>query len=125
VVGGGDAKIEEWIENQMKGRSCAIVLIGANTANRKWITYEIAKAWNKGMGVLGIYIHNLKDKDEKQCSKGGNPLYYVKFKESGKRLSTIAKAYDPPRTTSAGVYSYISDHIAEWIEEAIEIRNNE
>lgn len=32
--------------------------------------------------------------------------------------------YDPPRSTSKGVYSYISDNIEDWIEEAIEIRNN-
>jgi len=124
IVGGGDRKIREWIENQMKGRRCAIVLIGANTAGRKWITYEISRAWNKGMGVLGIYIHNLTDRGGKQCSKGGNPLYHVTFKETGKRLSTVAKAYDPPRTTSSGVYNYIADHIEDWIEEAIEIRND-
>lgn len=124
VVGGGDAKIKLWIEEQMKGRSCLVVLIGTNTAGRKWITYEISKAWNKGMGVLGICIHNLKNKVEKQCSKGGNPLYHVTFRKTGNRLSTIAKAYDPPRTTSTGVYSYISDHIEGWIEEAIKIRNS-
>lgn len=38
-----------------------VVLIGEDTAKRKWVKYEIKKAWNEGKGVLGIYIHNLKD----------------------------------------------------------------
>ena len=57
----GDAAIQRWIDAQLYGKSCLIVLIGSYTANRKWINYEIAKAWNDGKGVLGIYIHNLKD----------------------------------------------------------------
>jgi len=123
VTDGGDAKIKEWIAKQMKGRSCTIVLIGTNTSGRKWITYEISESWNKGMGVVGIHIHNLTDKDDKQSNKGGNPLYHVTFKKSGKRLSTVAKTYDPPLTSSSSVYNYISDHIEDWIEEAIRIRN--
>jgi hypothetical protein len=55
IVGGGDAAIERWIDAQMSGRSCAIVLIGSATAGRKWITYEISKAWNDGKGVVGIH----------------------------------------------------------------------
>ena len=76
------------------------------------------------MGVVGIHIHNITDSAGKQSSKGSNPLYHVTHSPSGKRLSAIAKAYDPPRTTSSGVYSYIADHIEDWIEEAIEIRND-
>lgn len=119
-----DTKIKKWIADQMKGRTCTVVLIGANTSGRKWITYEISKSWNEGMGVVGIHIHNITDSNDKQSSKGGNPLYYVTFKESGKRLSTVAKTYDPPRTTSSSVYNYIADYLEDWIEEAIKIRDN-
>ena len=47
ITRGGDEAIERWIIDQLKGRSCAIVLIGQNTAGRKWINYEISTAWNK------------------------------------------------------------------------------
>jgi hypothetical protein len=124
IVEGGDVKIKKWIADQLQGRSCTIVLIGANTAGRKWITYEISESWNKSMGVVGIHIHNIADSNDKQSSKGGNPLYHVAFKKSGKRLSTIAETYDPPRTTSSGVYKYIAENIEDWIEEAIQIRND-
>lgn len=125
ITGGGDQKIKEWIENQMKGRTCTVVLAGSKTADRKWINYEIEESWKKGMGVLVIFIHNITDRNEKKSSKGTNPLYYVTTPGSSqKRLSTIANAYDPPRTTSKGVYNYIADNIEDWIEEAIKIRKN-
>lgn len=124
ITGGGDKKIKEWIAAQMKGRTCSLILAGSNTANRKWINHEIKKSWDDGMGVLVIYVHNITDRKGKQCSKGSNPLYYITHGPTKKRLSTIAKAYDPPRTTSKGVYSYIEDNIEDWIEEAIQIRKD-
>lgn len=124
ITGGGDKKIKEWIATQMKGRTCTIILAGSNTADRKWINHEIVKSWDDGMGVLVIYIHNITDRGDKQCSKGSNPLYYVTHGPTKKRLSTIAKAYDPPRTTSKGAYGYIEDNIEDWIEEAIQIRKD-
>ena len=38
-------------------------------------------------------------------------------------LSEICKDYNPPYKTSAYVYDYIKEHINEWVEEAIRIRN--
>lgn len=104
-------------------RSCAVVLIGTQAAGRKWITYEINKAWNDGKGVLGIYVHNLKDVAGEQSKKGANPLDYVTFKSTGAKLSTVAKTYDPPYTTSTNVYNHIKENLSAWIEEAIKIRN--
>jgi hypothetical protein len=124
ITGGGDKKIEEWIAAQMKGRTCTLILAGTNTANRKWINHEIIKSWDDSMGILVIYVHNITDRKGEQCSKGSNPLYYITHEPTKKRLSTIAKAYDPPRTTSKGVYSYIEDNIEDWIEEAIQIRKD-
>ena len=61
--------------DQLYGMSCVIVLIGNRTSGRKWIEYEIEKAWNDGKGLLGIYIHNLKDRNGNQSPKGTNPFY--------------------------------------------------
>lgn len=44
--------------------------MGRRTAGRKWITYQINEAWNKGMGVVGIRIHGLKDRDGYTSSFG-------------------------------------------------------
>lgn len=120
----GDKAIEKWIADQMFGRSCVVVLIGAQTANRKWINHEIVKAWNNKKGVLGIHIHNLKDSDGKTSSKGGNPFDHVTLNNGAKKLSSIVKVYDPPGADSTAVYKHISDNLEKWIEKAIEIRGN-
>jgi len=122
ITRGGDARIKQWIAEQMQGKSCVVVLIGFRTAGRKWIKHEIKKGWDDGKGVVGIYIHNLKDKDGKQSSKGQNP--FDDFTVGGKPLSSIVKVYDPPYSTSTYVYNYIKDNLVDWVEEAIEIRNN-
>ena len=78
----------------MRGKSCAIVLIGRHTSGRKWIKYGIETAWNDGKGLLGIYIHSLEDRNGQQSGKGANPFYSIIV--NGRRLSNIVKDYDPP-----------------------------
>jgi hypothetical protein len=133
ITRGGDAAIKRWIDDQMQGRSCVVVLIGRYTAGRKWINYEIKKGWNDGKGVVGIHIHRLRNEEGKQTVKGSNPFDLVQvdvFSQSylGRRekqlipLSRIVKAYDPPYVDSRDVYEYIKQRLADWIEEAIQIR---
>jgi len=125
ITSAGDKAIETWINSQLQGKSCTIVLIGANTAGRKWIKYEIEKSWNDGKGLLGIYIHSLKDRDENQSAKGRNPFDdFTMKRDNNQRLSSIVKAYDPPFSTSTYVYDHIKDKLANWVEEAISIRDN-
>ncbi|WP_202392138.1 TIR domain-containing protein [Pontixanthobacter gangjinensis] len=120
VKGGGDAAIKKWINDEMSGKSCLVVLIGASTAGRKWIDYEIKKAWDDGKGVVGVHIHGLKNSQEQQAAKGANP--FAKFKIGDEAMTKYAKSYDTPYTSSKYVYEYISENIAEWVEEAIRLR---
>lgn len=43
-----DSEIEKWIDKQLLGTSVTVVLIGSNTAGRKWINYEITSSHKKG-----------------------------------------------------------------------------
>src|SRR5262245_44635779 len=70
VTKSGDAAIEKWIADQMQGRSCTVVLVGTETANRKWINHEIVQSWKKGLGVVGIHIHGIKSLDGYTSHKG-------------------------------------------------------
>lgn len=124
VKKGGDAAIEKWIAGQMSGRSCVVVLIGTNTAGRKWINHEIVTGWNDKKGVLGIHVHNLKDSNQQQAVKGTNPFAGITLGEKKTPLSSIARVYDPPYSVSNDVYAHISKNLESWVEEAIRIRNS-
>lgn len=124
VAGGGDDAIKRWIANQMQGRTCAVILVGMNTANRKWINHEIIKAWDDGLGVVGIHIHGLKDSAKEISTKGSNPFDFITHGGSQKKLSTIVKCYDPGGSTSQGRYDWIVTHLSNAVEEAIRIRNS-
>lgn len=122
VKKGGDSAIQKWIDDQLKYRSCTVLLIGAETAGRKWIDYEIKKSWQENMGIFGIYIHNLKNSEGKQSMKGQNP--FQNFQISGNNMANIVKCYDPPYSISTNVYDHIRTNIASWADEAVTIRKN-
>ena len=83
----GNTAIETWIDDNMTGKSCVIVLIGTDTYLRPWVKYEIKKAWEDGKGLLAIHIHNLTCPRNGKCSKGVNP-----FKEALNNPQPIAVA---------------------------------
>ncbi len=124
ITSGGDSAIKKWIEDQLKGRSCTVVLVGQNTANRKWINYEIIESWNAGMGVVGIRIHGLKNTDGYIAGMGNNPFDYITFGgATGKKMSSVVRCYNPDGTDSKERYAWISKYLVNAIEEAIKIRN--
>ena len=115
----GDEAIKNWIADNMDYRSCVVVLVGEDTANRPWVKYEIKKAWKDEKGLVGIYIHNLKDPNTGKSSKGTNP--FEQFTVGEKKLSNIVKCYNPD---SSDAYNDIKNNLEDWIEEAIKIRHN-
>jgi hypothetical protein len=83
----GDEAVKRWIDNQLKGTSVTVVLVGANTCNSKWVKYEIEKSKEIGNGLLGIDISKIKDfqgKTTERCGeipKGYN--FYLWNKDDG------------------------------------------
>jgi hypothetical protein len=115
-----NSAIEKWIDDNMKYRSCVIVLIGEKTAERPWVRYEIIKGWNDRKGVFGIYIHNLICPRNGKCNQGPNPFDQISFKD-GRKLSSVVKCYNP---SSYDTYNDIANNLDALVEEAITIRNN-
>jgi len=107
-----DSAIEKWIDNQMTGTSVTVVLIGSDTCGRKWINYEIKSSWSKGNGLLGIYIHKLKDKDGTTSSKGKNPFDQWNFTREG--INIAIPVYD-------WVDDKGSENLNSWIEKAAKV----
>ncbi len=114
-----DDAVKKWIDDNMKYKSCVVVLVGEETAKRPWVKYEIKKAWKDGKGLLGIHIHNIKCPRTGTCNKGSNPFDQFTFDDRSK-LSSIVKCYNP---NSYDAYNNISDNIADWIDEAISARS--
>ena len=114
----GDAAIEKWIADNMKGKKCLVVLVGAKTAGRRWVKHEIKKAWKDGLGVLAIHIHNLKNSDGEQSDKGSNP--FTGLTVDGENVT--GEVYDPPYKISTNVYDYIKKNLDDWVDAAIKAR---
>lgn len=92
----GEFATERWINAQFYGRTCLVVLIGPGTAGRNWINYEINKAWTDNKGVVGIYVHNLKDRLGNQSAKGANPFDRFMIDGGARRLSEVAPPVETP-----------------------------
>lgn len=90
------ASVQKWIDEQMKGTSVTVVLIGADTSNRPHVKYEIKQSHIKGNGMLGIYIHNIKDSKQSTSVKGTNPFTKLSIERNGKTvlLSELYPTYD-------------------------------
>lgn len=115
-----DKEIEKWINDNLKDKSCLVVLIGSETSERKWVRYEIETAWNLGEAVCGIYVHKLKDANEEQSDEGNNPFDY--FTIGDKNLSEIAPVFKSSYSSSKYVYDDIAENIEDLVEEAISVR---
>lgn len=83
----GDKAIRKWIDEQLKGTSVTVVLVGEKTCGSKWVKYEMEKSIERGNGLLGIDISKIKDFDgnsSERCGElpKGYP-FYLWFKEEG------------------------------------------
>lgn len=109
----GEAAIHKWIDNQLVGTSVTVVLIGEETSSRPYVQYELQQSYKRDNGIIGVHIHNCKDKYGITCSKGP-----ITFGELGK---------DPDGNSAyfyqvATVYDWIEDdgykNLGTWIENA-------
>ncbi len=73
----GDAAIRSWIDDQMHGASVTAVLIGSKTHKSSWVHYEICQSKKLGMGIFGIRINNILDKDRKISPTGPRPCAFT------------------------------------------------
>lgn len=110
----GDTAIERWINDQLKYTSVTVVLIGAETSERDWVDHEIRKSWERGNGIVGVRIHNVKDQDSKTDVAGPNPLDNIHL-DDGTPLSSICMTYD-----------WVTDdgrtNLGSWVEDAFQAR---
>ncbi len=110
---GGESAIKTWINEQLNGTSVTVVLIGSQTAGRQFVNYEIEQSHKQKKGLLGIYIHQIKNNNQQQDNKGRNPFDDWCITENGqKRL--LSQTYQ--------TYDWVNDNgyanMPNWIEQA-------
>lgn len=110
---GGDAAIKEWIDNQLDETSVTVVLIGSEAFNRPYCKYAIEKSYERGNGMIGIYIHKIKDKYGNISPKGSNKFGVIGLDKNHNSVffSTVYPTYD--WVDDNGCYK-----LEDWIEEA-------
>jgi MTH538 TIR-like domain (DUF1863) len=94
----GDDAIRKLIDSGLNGTSVTVVLIGAETANRRYVSYEIEKSVERGNGILGVRINNIKDKDGHTDAHGAVPAALI--------------------TAGAPIYTWEYGKLGEWVERA-------
>lgn len=113
----GENGIKGWIDRQLAGTGVTVVLIGRETADRKYVKYEIEESHKRGNGMFGIYIDGLKDQNGSTTSRGRNPFdsFTVRTNEwhgtSTTHMSRIYPTYD-------WVWDNGYQSIGTWIEKA-------
>lgn len=76
--------------------------------------HEIITSWNRGTGIVGVRIHNIKDQDQKTDTAGRNPLDAFEL-PNGTILSSVCKTYD-------WVINDRRKNLGKWADEAADIR---
>jgi len=99
----GDAAVKQLIDSGLDGTTVTVVLIGLETAKRKYVSYEVEQSVTRGNGILGIRINNIKDKDGRTDPPGGVPAALTKI--------------------GAAVYAWEYGKLGEWVEIAYKRAN--
>ncbi len=110
----GDTAVKNWIDDQLKGTSVTVVLIGAKTSTRPFVKYELKQSWKKGNGILGIHIHNLKNQ-KGEISTKGDTNFGIIFKNSSE---DTGKVFTEKFQTYDWVVDNGFDNFGSWIESA-------
>ena len=82
----GDDAIRRMIDRGLENTSVTAVLIGAETANRPWVQYEIIKSYKRGNGILGVNIHNINDQYGRMDIQGDDPFSSIYVNVNGRRV---------------------------------------
>ena len=110
----GENAVHRWIDEQLKGTSVTVVLIGKETLNRPFVQYEIRKSIEKGNAIIGVFIHGIKDMRTLRTSIKGNPHTII-----GHYNDNSPAYFD---YICDGLYDYVNDNgyynMGEWIEKA-------
>jgi antiphage defense system Thoeris ThsB-like protein len=118
VRASGDEAVEKWIDEEMAYKRAVVVLVGAETAGREWVQYEIEKAWSDKRPLVGIRIHGLADLQGRTDLPGPNPFAGIQA-DSWSKLDSRVPLHDPSGVTGSAVHRSIAANLTTWGDNAV------
>lgn len=116
----GERAIKRLIDQGLQNTSVTVVLIGAKTAQRRWVKYEIEKSHERGNGMLGIYIHNIGNREKQKDYRGANP--FDNFTIIEKKSEFVFISDIKPMSAIYHTYDWVADNgynnFSTWVENA-------
>ena len=82
----GQHAVERWIDDQLKGTSVTVVLIGSETLDRYFVRYEICESLKRGNGIIGVHINYIEDAKTKALSARGNTHTIIGYNNKNQPL---------------------------------------
>lgn len=113
----GKQAIENWVDRQMRYKRAVVVLVGAETACRPWVQYEIRKAWRDRYPLVGIRIHGMADSTGSTGRRGANPFARVPLTGGG-TVADHVPLHDPAGRNSQAVYGTVKANLERWVRTA-------
>lgn len=74
-----DAALTRFLDEGLVNCSVTCVLVGNQTAWRRWVRYELLRSFVEGKGLLGIYIHSIQRFNEGADVQGNDPFSLLGF----------------------------------------------
>jgi hypothetical protein len=109
----GEVALKKLIDEGLAGSSVTAILIGKETAGRKWVDYEIKESHRRGNGIIGVYINKIKSTDGTTDPRGLNPL---------ENWTTTKNGVKVPFTSIYSTYDWVDDDgfndFGKWVEAA-------
>lgn len=75
----GDETLKAFLTEALKSTTVTCVLVGAQTAFRPWVRYELVRSFQRGNGLFGIRVNNIKDLGGAIGQAGVNPFDYLAY----------------------------------------------
>lgn len=78
--------LKEFLTEQLKGTSVTCVLVGAETALRPWVRYELIRSFYRGNGLLAVRVHGIRDWSKQYAAAGANPFDHLAYRVANERV---------------------------------------
>jgi hypothetical protein len=98
-----DDTLKAFLNREIDGSSVICALVGAETAGRRWVRYEIQRGIWEAKGLLAVRIHTIKNFNQLTTTAGVNPFDVLGVYVEENRVKLVE------RPSAADKWYYSSD----------------